>query len=77
MHFFEFVITIVSLSFAFSLLMQYLRHRRGRTGDAEASAVGREMADLRARVEALEAIVTDRPRQLAQEIDALERAGGR
>lgn len=74
MGFFEFVFQSLCLIFGFVLLLQVLKNRgERRTLRPGAAPDDRELQALRARVEALEAIVTDRRTQLSHEIDALER----
>ncbi len=73
MGFFEFVFSTLFLVFGFVLLLQVLKNRAARRQHWHDEGTGTELQALRARVEALEAIVTDRRTQLAQEIDSLER----
>ncbi len=72
MEFFEFVITILCLVFGFILLLNVVRVRGARRDVRNTSATTTELQALRQRVEALEAIVTDKRAQLAWEIDSLE-----
>jgi cell division protein FtsB len=73
MGFFEFVFSTTFLVFGFVLLLQVLKNRAARRQHWQDDGAASELQALRARVEALEAIVTDRRTQLAQEIDSLER----
>ncbi len=72
MEFFEFVITILCLVFGFILLLNVVRSRGARRDSRDASVTKTELQALRERVEALEAIVTDKRAQLAREIDSLD-----
>ena len=72
MEFFEFVITILFLVFGFVLLINIVRSRGARQDSRESAATRKELLALRERVEALEAIVTDKRTQLAREIDSLD-----
>lgn len=74
MGFFEFVFSSLCLIFGFVLLLQILKNRSERQASRYGAAPDdRELQELRARVAALEAIVTDGRSQLSREIDALER----
>ena len=72
MEFFEFVITILCLVFGFILLLNVVRGRAARKDVSHAAATKTDLQALRERVEALEAIVTDKRAQLAREIDSLD-----
>jgi len=67
------VVLIVAMALAASVAEKYLRLRRT-TAEDDAGSLRTEVADLRARVATLEAIVTDPQRQLKDEIARLERS---
>ena len=67
------VVLIVAMALAASIAEKYLRLRRTAVDDG-AQSLRTEVADLRARVATLEAIVTDPQRQLKDEIARLERS---
>ena len=73
MDVFTMVVLIVAMALAASVAEKYLRLRRT-TADDHAGSSRTEVADLRARVATLEAIITDPQRQLKDEIARLERS---
>ncbi|MFM7120361.1 MAG: hypothetical protein ACKOZX_08980 [Gammaproteobacteria bacterium] len=73
MDVFTMVVLIVAMALAASVAEKYLRLRRTAVQDGAEDLRG-QLADLRARVATLEAIVTDPQRQLKEDIARLERA---
>ena len=73
MDVFTFVIIVVIIGCGTGVLTEYLKNqRKARELDVDED-VYQELESLRARVEVLEAIVTDEKYNLTKEIDQLER----
>lgn len=71
MNLWTFLFLTVLIGVAGEAFRNWLKHRE-RLGDGKAGAGAGELDTLRRRVEALEAIVTDRGYDLKAEIDALD-----
>ena len=73
MDVFTFVIIIVIIGCGTGVLTEYFKTKRESEGAAGDEELVTELESLRARVEVLEAIVTDEKYSLKKEIDQLER----
>jgi hypothetical protein len=72
---FEMVVVIVAISCGAGVINNYLKNQRLLRQNAPSQDVQMELEDLRQRVAALEAIVTDEGYHLTREFDRLERRG--
>ena len=72
---YEMVVAIVLISVFGGIVRQYLKQRGAARPDAdlENDRLKSEVAGLKDRIATLERIATDKPRRLAEEIDALGR----
>ena len=72
MDVFTFVIIIVIVGCGTGVITEYLKNKRENAEFEGDESVYEELEQLRARVEVLEAIVTDEKYNLKKEIDSLE-----
>ncbi|MCP1728299.1 hypothetical protein J2T60_002299 [Natronospira proteinivora] len=68
---FEMVVAIVVVVTVCGVISEWLKNRRKQLDGGASRQVREELAELRERVEALEAIVTDRRSRLRDEFDRL------
>ena len=68
---FEMVVIIVVVAILAGVASDWLKTRRKQLDNGASKAVKEELRELRERVEALEAIVTDRRAELRREFDRL------
>lgn len=73
MDVFTFVIIVVIIGCGTGVLTEYFKTKRQAEESSGGEEVFEELESLRARVEVLEAIVTDEKYNLTKEIDQLER----
>ena len=73
MDVFTFVIIVVIIGCGTGVLTEYFKTQREAGGNEADGDVYEDLESLRARIEVLEAIVTDEKYNLKKEIDGLER----